>query len=143
MDDPKRAREAGRGRWWLGAMAMLLLVLGAALPLVLPWRSPVTRASSELIQPGMTRAVVEQLLGGPPGDYRTRPPPPFVLRIAFDSSGRIVREQWEGHEGITTVSFYDDGTVHDASYEEAASYDPTVAELALWRWGRLKERLSP
>jgi hypothetical protein len=39
--------------------------------------SEVTKAAFDGIQIGMTQADVEAILGGPPGDYRTRPMDPI------------------------------------------------------------------
>ena len=68
----------------VASLAVVLLVVGALLPLVMPWRCPVNRAASEQIEEGMSQAEVYAILGGPPGDYRTRPPRPFVGPVSVD-----------------------------------------------------------
>jgi hypothetical protein len=73
-------------------VAVVVALVCVLLPLMLPYRSPVTRAAHERIEEGMTQAEVEAILGGPPGDYRTRPGdsmdlPPFAPRQGGTRSG--------------------------------------------------------
>jgi hypothetical protein len=158
MADENRGRQRGPGRWWLAALALPLAVLGASLPLALPWRCPVTQAASEQVKPGMTLAQVEKILGGPPGDYRTRPPAPVKIspepvkisyeRLSYGRRMRILerpirREGWEGDDGTIEVGFYeDDGTVKYVSFEEAEPSSPGIIEVARWRVGKIRDRLG-
>lgn len=50
-----------------------LVLAGVALFVLWPRTSQVTPENLTLIREGMTRAEVEKVLGGPPGDYRTGP----------------------------------------------------------------------
>jgi hypothetical protein len=62
-------------------MAVVLLLGGALYALVRPWHCPVNRVTFERIKEGMTQADVYAILGGPPGDYRTRPPAPLEFVV--------------------------------------------------------------
>jgi hypothetical protein len=76
-----------------------LAVVGAAGAVVL-WRrsAHVTRASCDRIRVGMSRAEVEAILGGPPGDYRAGP----TVGPEFEESFRTVVHLPElSHNGST------------------------------------------
>ena len=74
--------------------------------------------------PEMTRGRIEAILGGPPGDYRTRPvelemdeailAAPFGTRIM-----ETTLESWQCDEGSVFVSFYPDGTVDEVNFISA------------------------
>jgi hypothetical protein len=57
----------------LGLVTAGLVLTGVLVALVMPRHGPVNRTACERIEKGMTVAQVEQILGGPPGDYRTQP----------------------------------------------------------------------
>jgi hypothetical protein len=125
--------------------AGLVLVLGGALlPIVLPRPSPVTRAAFERIERGMTRAEVEDILGGPPGDYRTRPGARLLIDIRGGGSMPVPAYRsfatWEGDEGIIEVTF-DRDIVEDKDFAEVPPRPVAAWELVCWRleraWGRL------
>jgi hypothetical protein len=59
----------------LAGVAFFLVLLGITLPLLLPRSSRVTRANYGRIEEGMSLAQAEEILGGPPADYRNGPRP--------------------------------------------------------------------
>jgi hypothetical protein len=87
---------------------------------------------------------VEALLGGPPGDYRTRPtsdaePPGFsVFEVSTRDQPRLI---WRADEGDLEVRFRD-GVVCFCSYtpRERVSVGPT--DWMLWRVGQWRSVLS-
>jgi hypothetical protein len=129
----------------IGLLALALLLLGAALPLVMPRRCPVTREAAARIKDGMTRADVEAILGGPPGDYRTTPPGEWDLSVTirFGPPGRPswAAERWYGDEGDAVVYFdsFPSGGVIGAEFAEAIPHTTGPLTLALWRLQRLKQ----
>src|SRR4051794_20089185 len=121
----------------IGALVVALLLFGALIPVLLPRPSPVTRAAFERVEVKMTRAEGESILGGPPGDYRTRP----VLEYIGSGAG-ISWEVWMGDEGEAWVGF-EAGTVRYLTFMGAEAPRVSAGELVLWRLGRLKGRLFP
>jgi hypothetical protein len=128
-------------------LALALLLVGTVLPLVMPWHCRVNRATFERLKVGMTRAQVEAILGGPPGDYQTRPSVPpgeFDLARVTELSEQVwPTERWAGDQGDISVRFTPGGVVADVQFTAVAPYSPSPLELALWRLERMKERLLP
>ncbi len=99
--------------------ALTALAAGAGLAvyrsIITPPRRTLNAAGFDQVRVGMTRAEVEQLLGGPPGDYcrypgggmtitteGVRAPPGSVEQIWFDERNRF--EVWFDAEGRVTAS---------------------------------------
>lgn len=118
--------------------AGLLCVVGLLLALVTPARCPVTAAFAR-IEEGMTAAEVEAILGGPPGDYRTIPPPrtSFSLGVSLGGYSMVIEKDWQGNEGDVLVGFDDTGHVvrKDFSPRDASPVGPV--EMIRWRIERL------
>jgi len=129
-------------KWVVGFLALALLLVGVLMPLVVPRHCPVNRRAFERVEVGMTQAEVQAILGGPPGDYRTRPGP---APCCFHNSTFWHDEQWFGDEGNVVV-LYDrrkpNPVVH-LSWTDEPAYSSGLLELARWRLERLKERLLP
>jgi hypothetical protein len=128
-------------KWGVAILALALLLVGTLLPLVVPRHCPVNRAAFERVKEGMTQAEVEEILGGPPGDYRTRPHGTNIYLSRMFSGLDPIIEDWEGDEGSVAVE-YEPGAdgrerVTKTHFEEAAPYSPGLLELALWRLGKL------
>jgi hypothetical protein len=127
-------------------LGVALVLLGAALPLVLPRHCPVSRAACERIKEGMTKAEVHAILGGLPGDYTTRPGigPVLVWSGAWEP-GQI--DLWHGDEGAVVVHYSlpssGEEKVTAANFWEAEPCTPGLIEFARWRLGRRKERWRP
>ena len=100
-----------RFRKILGATCLLLTIAIGWLALRSP-ASPIGAATVNKIRPGMPRAEVENLLGGPPGDYCHR-------RTIYDAVGVLVpegqlvaaeyslegTEEWHGDRMLIAVKF--------------------------------------
>jgi hypothetical protein len=123
-------------------LALALLLVGTLLPLVVPRRCPVNRAAFERMEVGMTQAEVLAILGGPPGDYLTRPNG-WRRPHAKSLPPAVLAERWMGDEGDVSVVFTPGGVVADVQFDAVPPDDPGLLELALWRLERLKERLLP
>jgi hypothetical protein len=98
----------------------LLIALGLVLAAVAAWYllAPVPRISSyysRKIQPGMTRAQVETILGGPPGDYRTAPfrlpDDQIIAQVPAGERWLPAGEQWQGDRFSVYVTFDAQGRV--------------------------------
>jgi hypothetical protein len=131
----------------VGLLAVALVLCGAFFALVGPRHCPVNRAACERIKEGMTQAEVEAILGGPPGDYRTRPHAPntFVPFIATSWRTPFFQERWLGDEGTIFVDYHvqdspGPGKVMEASFEPAEPHNPGLIAIARWRLNRLLER---
>jgi hypothetical protein len=93
----------------------------------------------------MSQEEVHAILGGPPGDYRTRlakSPGPFT-----NGSGEPwLIEVWKGDEGNVLVDYNPPESGEDgvwvAKFYEAESH-PSLFDRVLWRLERLKERWLP
>jgi hypothetical protein len=129
-------------KYLLAGLAVALLLGGALFALLGPWPCRVTRANCERIKPGMTRAQVEKVFGGPEGDYRTRPGAESDPGI-FMPIPTVTEEVWWGDVGHVYVTFTPGGVVALAKFVEAAPNNPGPVAVATWRLKRLKERWLP
>jgi hypothetical protein len=133
----------------IGLLAVALVLASLQLALVMPRHCcPVNRTNGERIKPRMTQEEIYSILGGPPGDYRTRPAaiPEGFLSI-WTGPMRLV-EEWKGDEGTVIVQYYPrmspgPEAVMITQFEEAKPYHPTLVAIATWRLKRLKERWLP
>jgi hypothetical protein len=133
----------------VGLLAVALVLVGAVLALVMPRHCPVNRAAFERIKPGMTRAEVHAILGGPQGDYRTRPPRPrpFISAITDGVSNGVLllSEWWQGDEGAAVIEYRvcwpnlltAHAEVARARFVDADPHHPGLVELIRWRLKRL------
>jgi hypothetical protein len=109
-----------RRRYVLSGL-LLAFICGVGLWAAWPAPSPIGRAGLGKIRPGMRRAEVEALLGGPPGDYRCEgavyeataveapgwhPP---TADYSLDGA-----EEWRGDRMLIAVKFDRDGRVESA-----------------------------
>jgi hypothetical protein len=128
----------------IACVAVALVFAGGLVALLKPIHCPVNRAALGRIEEGMTQAEVYAVLGGPPGDYRTRPPAPPLLMSNFRSGPLCLTEVWKGDEGTLTVGYdFADVKVMFANFEDAEPYRPGLVELARWRLERLREAWLP
>jgi hypothetical protein len=142
-----------RHLWWLIPFTGMLLILGAILPIVVPRPSPVTRAVYERIKKGMTEAEVEEILGGPPGDYATRPRQ-WTYRSSFLFYSRMPTaewdhwkwEKWDGDDVTVWVDFHrrdvtSEFVVDCMRCEEVQRLEVGPVELLRWRFDRWRARV--
>jgi hypothetical protein len=130
---------------FLVLLAVGLVLFAALLPLVIPWHCPVTKEACERIKGGMTRPEVEAILGVVEGDYRTLPVSPGLVLFEggwWMGRGRITYGRWVGNEVELHVKF-DDGVASLIQCVPQKPFTGGLAELALWRLGRLKDRWFP
>jgi hypothetical protein len=131
-------------KWFLGLFAVVLVFFGALVPFMFPRPSPVTRAAFERIEVGMSLAEVEAILGGPPGDYTTRPSR-FILIV--DPSYSMINEKvdvlvWRGDEGQAHVFVDARGIVREKEFTEQVTGPAGPLETLQWRFGRWWERAT-
>jgi hypothetical protein len=98
-------------------LAAALLVLGAleyhAYYQKLARGRLIDKEHCDRIKVGMSQAEVEDILGGPPGDFTTKLM--FFIRTGeFDEGLRC--ERWTGNEGCVEVQFGEDGKVERKSF---------------------------
>jgi hypothetical protein len=130
-------------------VGLVLFLVLAAWMLSRPRHCTVSRANFERIEKGMTVAEVFAILGGPPGDYRTRPPAPGPYRgpttkIRSGGRSRVKEWVWSGDEGYVWVYFDPGssespghGTVVRARFDEEPASNPFFLEVLAWRLERL------
>ena len=107
-------------RWIMGTLC-LILATGIGMLALRPSPSPICTASLDKIHPGMPRAGVAELLGGPPGDYGRRGttydatsvsvPDGQPAAAAYSLEGT---EEWHGDRMLIAVRFDWTGTVESA-----------------------------
>jgi hypothetical protein len=115
-----------------------LLLGGALYALLRPWHCPVTQAAADRVKPGMTRAEVEKILGGPPGDYKTLP---CEASGSFYSSPRPrgTCETWTGDE-VAVKDWFEAGIVCRTNDAIEFPANPGIFDLIRFR---LNDRLFP
>jgi hypothetical protein len=79
------------------------------------------------IKMGMSRAEVEVILGGPPGDFNTEP---VLYAGAAGTFGHAWTrwEYWYADEGQIRVAFNERATVQFCTYSDGVKATPTLAE---------------
>src|SRR5437660_8314335 len=91
----------------VAGVAVVLVMAGVLVALLGSWPCRVTRANCDKLKEGMTQAEVHAILGGPPGDYRTRPPANRLFAFIRDFGGPPgLIEKWDGDAGTVRVVYY-------------------------------------
>jgi hypothetical protein len=130
-------------KWlFLVPLAIILVLVGTLLPVLFPGPSQVTKENAERIKKGMSRAEVEEILGGPAGDYRTVPTKPShcVLRSFPQLSFGIA--EWVGNDGTVFVEFDSkSGEVTWSGFTLEKAEPVSALDLARWRLSRWWERM--
>ena len=96
-------------RWFLAIGAVCITALAVLWALS---RGPIAvdKETCERVQPGMTLAEVEAILGGPPGNYTGV----FIRRemdVGISLVGSASKEKWTGRGGMLQVFFDAQGKV--------------------------------
>lgn len=138
----------------LASLAVTLLLVGFLLSLLLPRHCPVNWVACKRIEVGMTQAEVEAILGGPPGDYRTRQGKARMGVGAIEMyTGRAVgpywkshrKEWWLGDEGDIKVGYDLDPigkeVVVFADFWKSDTYEPGLIERIQWRIEEFRYKL--
>jgi hypothetical protein len=95
--------------------------------------APASKARFLNVQIGMTPAEVEDVLGGPPGDYQSDPEHPHEFTYHFAYPGAAKIEKWTGDEGLALVAYDSTDRVVCFRYVEAVTPHWTLlAELRRW-----------
>ena len=104
-----------RSLWWLlgmGAICALALLVVYVRHMSL---LPSDKETCERVQCGMTRAEVEAILGGPPGNYTGV----FFKKdvsVPVTVAGSASRQQWTGTRGVLLVFFDEHQRVMSSMY---------------------------
>ena len=134
-------------RMRLVALAGLAVGVAAGVVVLWPWGDRVTTANFSHVRPGMTRAEVETIFGGPPGDYATvrtvsaNRPYEYVVNMAGGSTVRC--SDWRDDSCLIRVTWDEDGAVSGVVWEpNKASGDGPLGNLR-WRFERQWHRWFP
>lgn len=95
-----------RRRSWPLLSAIACIALAASAFWLAHPRVSISQATCDKIKPGMTRAEVEALIGGPPGDYSTKSALPAILELP---PGVSRFELWFDDQGVIMVVFDEGG----------------------------------
>ncbi len=113
-----------RRRWFILGLAVLVAVVMVIGALPRPERPLVSREQFQKIEDGMTRAEVEAIIGGPPGDYTPGPHLGFTGSFPYATC-----DSWAGNGGMIWVRFDDTGHAHWRQFEEITPLDePSVID---------------
>jgi hypothetical protein len=130
------------------AIVCLSVVLLAAAFTVSRWnheRSAINRASYLRIQPGMNRSQVEEILGGPPGDYCTEAT--FLVSDPPLSHELEAGEIWTGDDGGVVALFDPSGVVTAKGWLKPSDGTKWSLQRFIWRlgwwWEKLREGPPP
>jgi hypothetical protein len=117
-------------------------LLAIGLFLFWPLSSQVTRENFERIRTGMSRAEVEAILGGPPGDYTTGPTEKDLLELsaADTPEGPRYLVIWEGDSGTIWVGFDANDRAIEHKLQPARRKEQGTLDSLLWRAGHRLRR---
>jgi hypothetical protein len=139
--DVRSTRSIVLRKTLIACVATVLVLAGGLIALLGPRHCPVNRAAFERIAEGMTPTDVEAILGGPQGDYRTRPSHPVVTTAVHVNIGMEFHQSWVGDEGTVCVTYVEPRphlvSVTRVSFEDATPHAPGIVELARWRLRKL------
>jgi hypothetical protein len=114
-----------------------LVVIGAFV--LWPQEDRITWQNCDRLKEGMSRAEVEAILGGPPGDYTTVPVvrhlgTPFVLEMGDDGTlHTLPPKEGRGNTASIWVSFDTYGNAFTIDYLPTVSAEQGPLENLLWR----------
>jgi hypothetical protein len=109
-------------------LAVAIIITAVVFFITSPRRPMASQADCDRIEIGMTRAEVEHVLGGPPGDYRTRD---SITLICFQD---WFFEEWQGDGGAILVEFDGDGWVfHKRHFDFQLPDQPSLIDRIISR----------
>jgi hypothetical protein len=133
-----------------------LMLVGVGVFCLTPGRVDLTYRNTEQIRRGMSRAEIQTIIGGPPGDYSTGPTTPvpggllqypaadekpfFVTRALRATD---LMERWQDDGARLTVSFDQSGHALQARYESLGGRVLKPLDKLLWRLQRQWHRWFP
>jgi hypothetical protein len=102
------------------ALGLLALVLmgGFATRWLRP-SSPISQANCDRVKDGMSETDVEEILGGPAGNYQV-------------PSGAWVRKLWIGRDGTAVVYFDQNDTVRHVHFTPAIPRESLLEKIRRW-----------
>jgi hypothetical protein len=88
-----------------------------------------------LVHEGMNQGEVEAVLGGPPGNFRTKAVVYARMTTGSAGYGTARTETWEADGGMIEVGFDDRGAVHGRLfYSGIVLPTPSLADRFRWLW---------
>jgi hypothetical protein len=131
------------------------MLVGVGVVCLTPGRVDITYRNSEKIRRG-SRAEIQTIIGGPPGDYSTGPTIPVPQRLlqypVEDKKPFFVTrplratdlmERWQNDGARLTVSFDQSGHALEARYESLDGRVLKPLDKLLWRLKRQWHRWFP
>ena len=121
----------------IAACAAICLLIAAAvtLLLLLPRRtSSVNEANTARVQLGMTQAAVEEIFGGPPGDYRVGSRA-ITVEIGLAALPPNTMQQWRGDDGLAMIEFGPDGLVRAVQFVPTNNLELSLLDRVLALFG--------
>jgi hypothetical protein len=130
-------------------LVIALIVFGTLFAILSPRHCSVTRGAFNRIEVGMTRAEVETILGGPPGDYSSIPTDPISETWSIDgpangflSNGFLLKDEggmtclrWDGNDGAVWLVVDERELVVVRDFVEAKRRNVGLLGLLWWRLG--------
>jgi hypothetical protein len=90
----------------------------------------IDREHFQRIKLGMRQEDIEEILGGPPGDYRTPVEEHLTVGGLFFEVSRERKERWKGDKGVIAVTFDEEETVCCLDFSPSETVPPSV----LWQF---------
>jgi hypothetical protein len=161
-----------RRRGLIATIAVLVVLFVAVAFVLWPRTDPITQENFDRIRAGMSRAEVEAILGGPPGDYRSAwtdwPQNAndaddfncgsvdwrarsvsvrgyehnYFLHAETNSPGHLVTGLWFGNDGCVQVQFSPDA-VDDKDFLPTVKRERGPLDNLLWRARRRWRKWFP
>jgi hypothetical protein len=125
MRTEERSRTSGGGLLAFAVVVFGVMATIASLWWAAPWQSSLLRVNRfMLVQPGMTRAEVEALLGGPPGDY------------GFHQGGpvsEVKAEDWPADPNWTILTWFNDEAKLEIAFDAQGKVASKIRQPAFLR----------
>jgi hypothetical protein len=124
---------------WVLSVLVVVVMQVALLLTLLSRYCPVTHESYGRIEAGMKMKTVFAILGGPPGDYRTRiDHRPWPRLSTTEVPGAADVATWHGNEVVVVIWFGPGGEVIVSRKLASNAMKIGFLEEMRWRWEKLK-----